>query len=52
MKNPPDQFSDGIKITVDDKGATTLHLEGRMDAGTASPLIKRVKSLFRKNLSV
>jgi phospholipid/cholesterol/gamma-HCH transport system permease protein len=49
MDKPSDTPSYGIKLTVDGKGATTLHLGGRMDAETASSLINGIKPLLRKN---
>jgi phospholipid/cholesterol/gamma-HCH transport system permease protein len=49
MNNPTGTPPYDIEITMDEEGATTLHLKGRMDAGTASPMINGVKSLLRKN---
>ena len=49
MKNPPDTPARGVEVTYDDKGATTLHFKGRMDAGTAPAMINGVKSLLTKN---
>jgi phospholipid/cholesterol/gamma-HCH transport system permease protein len=36
-------------VTIDDEGATTLHLEGRMDAVTATAMIKDVNALLTKS---
>jgi len=49
MNSASNTSSAGFEMTLDDQGAATLHLEGRMDAGNAPAMIKGVKSLFRKN---
>jgi phospholipid/cholesterol/gamma-HCH transport system permease protein len=49
MNNSPDIPSRVVEVTYDDKGATTLHFAGRMDAGTAPVMIEGVKSLLTKN---
>jgi phospholipid/cholesterol/gamma-HCH transport system permease protein len=49
MKNPADTPARGVDVSYDEKGVTTLHFIGRMDAGTAPSLIKMVKSLLTKN---
>lgn len=49
MKKPPDTPSRGVEVTYDEKGVTTLHFKGRMDAGTAPALIMGVKSLLTQN---
>jgi len=49
MNNSPDTPSGGFEVTYDDNERTTLHLAGRMDAGTSAAMIKGVKSLLSKN---
>lgn len=49
MNNSPDTSACGLEVTLSENGATTLHFEGRMDAGTAPAMIKGVKSLLTKN---
>jgi phospholipid/cholesterol/gamma-HCH transport system permease protein len=49
MNNSPDTSTGGFEVTLDEDGATTLHFEGRMDAGTAPAMIKGAKSLLMKN---
>lgn len=49
MDNSPDTSSTGFEVTLDDQGAPTLHLEGRMDAKSAPAMINGVTSLFTKN---
>jgi len=49
MDDSPDTSSTGFEVTLDDQGAPTLHLEGRMDAGSAPAMINGVISLFAEN---
>ena len=49
MDDSPDTASTGFEVTLDDQGTPTLHLEGRMDSGSAPAMINGVISLFTKN---
>ena len=46
MNNPQEFESCRYEVTYVDEGAMTLHIQGRMDASNAAPMIEAVKSLL------
>jgi phospholipid/cholesterol/gamma-HCH transport system permease protein len=46
MENPQEFDSCRYEVSYVDEGAMTLHIQGRMDASNAAPMIEAVKSLL------